>query len=124
MEQISGLLRQRKAFAVNFFENNIAASTEKGFTDLFAQAHGIVALAGFAQNFGSIGMGYERVQTNPATFSPACDDFGKGSDRNLAAAAEFVEQSTLAGGGGAGGGVIEKCQERSCCLVAVADFDS
>jgi hypothetical protein len=30
------LLRQSEAFAVDFFENNIAASTEKGFADFFA----------------------------------------------------------------------------------------
>ena len=69
IDDLSWLLRQSKAFAVNFFENNIAASTEKRFADFFAQAHGIVALAGFAQNFGSIGTGYERVQAN-AAFRP------------------------------------------------------
>ena len=61
------MLRQSKTFAVDFFENNIAASAEKGFANFFAQAHGIIALAGFAQNFGSIGMGYERVQTDAAS---------------------------------------------------------
>ena len=58
------MLRQSETFTIDFFENNIAASAEKGFADFFAQAYGIVALAGFAQNFCSIGMGYDRVQAN------------------------------------------------------------
>ena len=30
------LLRQRKAFAIDFFENNIAAATQKSFADFFS----------------------------------------------------------------------------------------
>jgi len=90
-------------FAVDFIENNIAASTEKGFADFFAQAYGIIALARFAQNFCSIGMGYERAQAN-ATFL----HFGERSDGDLATSAEFAEQGTLTGGCCAGSGVIEK----------------
>src|ERR1017187_9119527 len=113
------MLRQRKAFPVNFFENNITASAEKSLANFFAQAHGIVALAGFAQNFGSVGMGYERIQANAASHN-----FGEGADGNLAAAAEFVEQGALAGGGDASGSVVEKCQKRPRCRVAIANFNS
>jgi hypothetical protein len=113
------LLRQSEPFAVDLFENNIAASAEKCFADFFSEAHGIGALASFAQNLGSIGMGYERVEANAASVY-----FGESSDGHLAAAAEFTEQGALARGGSAGGSIIEKYQERPRCGVAVANFDS
>jgi hypothetical protein len=113
------LLRQSKSFAVNFFENNIAAATQKGLADLFSEAHGIIPIARFAQNFCSVGMGYESVQMNAAVLY-----FRESSDGNLATAAEFIEQRPLAGGGSAGGSVIEKCQQGPGRAVAVADFNS
>jgi hypothetical protein len=113
------LPRQSESFAIDLFENNIAASAEKCFADFFSETHGIGALASFAQNPGSIGMGYEGVQANAVSAH-----FGKSSDGHLASAAEFAEQSALARGGGAGGSIIEKCQDRPRCGVAVANFDS
>jgi hypothetical protein len=115
--EVSGLrlLRQRKTFAVNFFENNIATSTEKGFTDFLSQTHRVVAYSGFPQDLGSIGMSYQPVQTNAAVYG-----FGEGSDGNLAAAAEFVEQGALASGSGARGRIIEKSQQ---WRVALSPFE-
>src|ERR1035438_10180872 len=43
------LLRQCKTFSVDFFENNIAASSEKSFANFFAQTYGFIAFASFAQ---------------------------------------------------------------------------
>src|SRR6266852_1564849 len=63
-------------------------------------------------------MGNERVQANAAPIY-----LGEGSNGDLAAAAQFLEQRTFAGGGGAGGAIIQKRQERPRCRVAVANFD-
>src|SRR3981081_1894148 len=114
----SWLLRQRETFAVDFFENNIAAASEKGLADFFAQAHGIIAFAALTQNFCSVRMRYERAQANAAFLY-----LGERSYGNLATTAEFAEQGTLTGGGGTGGGVIEKCDDRPCCRVTIANFD-
>ena len=94
-------MRHSETFAVDFFENNIAASAEKGLADFFAQAYGIIALSGLAQNFCSIGTRYDCVQVNVTSLY-----FGEGPDGDLTAAAEFAEQGTLADGGGACCGVI------------------
>src|SRR4029077_16232200 len=112
------LLWHNETFAVDLVENNIATSTKKGFANFFAQAHRIITLAGFAQNFFSIGMGHERAQANAAFLY-----FGERSDGNLATAAEFAEQGTLTGGGGAGGAIIEKRQQRPSRHIAVTNFD-
>ena len=82
----SWLLRQCKSFPVNFFENNIAAPAKKSFANLFAQAHRIVTVTRFAQNFCSVGMRHESVQMNAAT-----RHFSKSSNRNLAASAQLIE---------------------------------
>jgi hypothetical protein len=55
---ISRLLGQRETFAVDLFENHIAASTQKNFGYFFPQLHGIISLPGFAQNFGAIRVRY------------------------------------------------------------------
>src|ERR1700730_5060915 len=112
------LLRHGETFTIDFFENNIAASAEKGIADFSAQAYGIVALVGFAQDFCSIGTSYDRVQANAASLH-----FGEGSDGDLATAAKFAEQGTLTGGATAGGSVIEKCDNRLGRRVAIANFD-
>src|SRR5258708_12276210 len=78
------LLRHSKTFTIDFFENNIAASAEKGIGDFSAQAYGIVALSGFAQNSCSIGTSYDRVQANAASLY-----FGQGSHRDLPTAPTF-----------------------------------
>ncbi len=62
-------------------------------------------------------MRYERVQTDAASL-----DFGEGSDGDLAAAAEFVEQGALAGGGGACGRVIEEVPEASALPCRRCEF--
>jgi hypothetical protein len=96
-------LWQCEAFAVDFFENNIAAATEKSFSDFFAEANRIVSLARFAEDLGSVGVGHESVEENAAILH-----FCKRSNRDLAAASEFVEEGALAGGAGAGGSVVKK----------------
>ena len=53
-------------------------------------------------------MSHERIQANAASVH-----FCESSDRNLASAAEFVEQRALASGRGAGGGVVQKGEQSS-----------
>ena len=75
------LLRKSEALAVNFFQDNIAASAQERLAHFFAQANGIIAFAGFAEDFGSVGMSYQCVQVDASAFN-----FGKSSDRDLAPA--------------------------------------
>jgi hypothetical protein len=63
-------------------------------------------------------MGYQSAQPQASSLY-----FCEGSNGDLAAAAEFPEESTLAGGGGAGGIIIKKCDDRPGYRVTVADFD-
>ncbi len=98
------MLRQGKAFAVDFFENNIAAPTQQGLAHFLAELHWIIALSNLSQNFRSIWMRHQSVQSNaclPLTSANA--PIG-----HLATAAQFVQQRAFAGGGGARGSIIQK----------------
>ena len=49
--------------------------------------------------------------------------FSEGSDRDLAASAQSVEQRPLAGGGGTSRSVVQEFQMLACGGIAFADFD-
>jgi hypothetical protein len=98
-------LRNSKAFAVDFFENNIAAPAQKCFAYFFTQQHCIVTIARFAENSRPIRMRDEAVQTNARS-----RHFGESANRNLASATEFIQQRAFASDSGSSSGIVKKCQ--------------
>src|SRR5258708_2309948 len=81
--------------------------------------HRILAVAGFTENFCSIGMSYEPIQIKTAN-----PHLSTSSNRTLAATAELIEQRPFARGCGASGRIIKKCKQRPGSAIAIANFYS
>jgi hypothetical protein len=80
------LLRDGNSLSVDCFQDRIPAALKQSFADGFSQLKRVCAVAGFAQDLRAVGVGDDCLKVQAAVA-----DFGERADRDLAAAAKFIE---------------------------------
>src|SRR5260370_5305871 len=91
-DTISRLLRDGHSLTINFLQNGVTTTAQQSFADGLSQCDGIMAIARFAQQLRSVGVGNDGFQ-----MQHALPHFRDSADGYLTASAEFVQQCALAG---------------------------
>src|SRR5580658_10828977 len=91
------LRRDGQATGVDRSQDGVAAPAEEGAAGVVAELFGIVSVAGVAEEFGAVGVGDDGFEMQFPVVR-ILSNLGEGTDGDLAAAPETVQQSAFAGG--------------------------